>query len=177
MAKNRFNEIFSNAYGDDKFPLAYGSKGAKVKQLQEALIKLGAKIPSGATGGFYKETQSALSGLNYPISVNQSKFNEIINATISTTPETVKDENEQMEASPRAVQEQYNQYAQDEINKGKSPKKFSEWKKSKKLIWGMPAPMVYTGAVVLGMGLIAGMLVLAFKRPRQAIAMQTPIAG
>jgi peptidoglycan hydrolase-like protein with peptidoglycan-binding domain len=66
---------------DDDFPLKKGSRGARVRQLQEALIEKNGKqiMPKyGADGDFGSETVSALTKLNLPISIDESTFNVIV---------------------------------------------------------------------------------------------------
>jgi hypothetical protein len=63
------------------FPLVKGSKGAKVKQMQEALImKNGKKILPryGADGDFGKETSAALAKLGFPAIIDEATFNTIV---------------------------------------------------------------------------------------------------
>jgi len=67
--------IRSSDYAD--FPLKKGSKGEKVRQLQEALIaKYGKSIlpKYGADGGFGSETISALKKAGFPTTVSESIF-------------------------------------------------------------------------------------------------------
>jgi len=75
---------YSNAYTPPKpkstFPLKRGSKGEKVKQLQEAIISTyGANLLPryGADGDFGKELANALKKLNYSSVVSESLFNVI----------------------------------------------------------------------------------------------------
>jgi len=61
-----------------EFPIKKGSKGDRVKQLQQALIeKYGKSIfpKSGADGVFGSEMSAALSKLNLPQEINESTFN------------------------------------------------------------------------------------------------------
>ena len=63
------------------FPLVKGIKGAKVKQMQEALImKNGKKILPryGADGDFGKETSAALAKLGFPATIDEATFNTIV---------------------------------------------------------------------------------------------------
>ncbi|MFI5195706.1 MAG: peptidoglycan-binding protein [Chitinophagales bacterium] len=72
------------------FPLKKGSKGDKVKQLQEALIeKYGASIlpKFGADGDFGSETAKALSKAGMPATISESAFNVIVGGGDSTTHE------------------------------------------------------------------------------------------
>lgn len=66
---------------NDDFPLKKGSKGATVKQMQQALInKYGKSIlpKYGADGDFGSETTNALKKLGLPTSVDESTFNVIL---------------------------------------------------------------------------------------------------
>jgi hypothetical protein len=66
---------------NDDFPLVKGSKGARVKQLQEGLIeKHGKQIFSkyGADGDFGSELVTALAKENYPASIDENTFNVIV---------------------------------------------------------------------------------------------------
>lgn len=66
------------------FPLKKGSKGEKVKQLQEALIdKYGRSIlpKYGADGDFGTETVNALKKAGLPATVNESTFNVLVQGT------------------------------------------------------------------------------------------------
>ena len=71
------------------FPLKKGSRGALVKQLQEALIASYGKsiLPKyGADGDFGSETVSALTKKGYPTVIDEITFNKIINAfSVSTS--------------------------------------------------------------------------------------------
>lgn len=63
---------------NDDFPLKNKSKGDKVKQLQQVLIaKLGAGSlgTKGADGDFGSKTEAALIKAGYPISIDESTFN------------------------------------------------------------------------------------------------------
>lgn len=71
-------ERFFAATGNDSFPLAFGSKGTRVKQLQQSLVLLGASIPAGATGNFGSQTKSALKSLGYSTTVGESDFKAIV---------------------------------------------------------------------------------------------------
>ncbi len=69
---------------DADFPLRRGSKGAKVRLLQKALIaKYGKSLlpKHGADGGFGAETAAALKKVGLPGSVDESTFNVLIQAT------------------------------------------------------------------------------------------------
>lgn len=64
----------------DTFPLRYGSKGDKIRSLQQALIRTyGAGILAryGADGQFGKELESALRSKGYGIPVQQSDYEKI----------------------------------------------------------------------------------------------------
>lgn len=66
------------------FPLKKGSKGDKVRQLQQALIsKYGKQIMPrfGADGDFGGETVAALKKLNLPVTITQSLFNVLVQNT------------------------------------------------------------------------------------------------
>lgn len=71
----------ATVFRNDNFPLKKGSKGARVKQLQEALIQKHGKgiLPKyGADGDFGSETVTALGKENYPASIDESTFNVIV---------------------------------------------------------------------------------------------------
>lgn len=60
-------------------PLVVKDKNQKVKAMQEALIKIGASIPAGATGYFGSQTQAALTFAGYPIDkIEQADYNDIL---------------------------------------------------------------------------------------------------
>lgn len=64
----------------DAFPLRLGSKGVKVRSLQQALIRAyGAGILAkfGADGQFGKELQSALRSKGYGVPLSESEYNKI----------------------------------------------------------------------------------------------------
>lgn len=64
--------IFSN------FPLKKGSSGNLVKQLQQALMSQGGKLPKyGADGKFGSETEAALKSLYKVTTVDETTFNYI----------------------------------------------------------------------------------------------------
>lgn len=68
---------------NDQFPLKKGSKGDKVRQLQETLIaKYGkAILPMyGADGDFGSEMVTALQAKGLPITVDESTFNALVKA-------------------------------------------------------------------------------------------------
>lgn len=63
---------------NDDFPLKKGSKGTRVKQIQEVLIvKLGKDIlgKGGADGDFGSKTEAALTKAGYPVVIDESTFN------------------------------------------------------------------------------------------------------
>lgn len=66
----------------DNFPLKKGSKGARVMQLQQALISKGASIQ--ADGKFGPETLAALRAAGYSDSVDESIFSQITAGQAST---------------------------------------------------------------------------------------------
>jgi hypothetical protein len=66
---------------NDDFPLKKGSKGSRVKQIQEALIEKNGKqlFPKyGADGSFGAEMIAALTKLGYPVTIDESTFNIIV---------------------------------------------------------------------------------------------------
>lgn len=68
---------------NDEFPLKKGSKGARVKQLQQALIdKHGRQVlpKYGADGDFGNEMVAALTKQNYPASIDENTFHVIVQA-------------------------------------------------------------------------------------------------
>lgn len=65
----------ARATASDNFPLKKGSRGARVIQLQQALIGKGAKIV--ADGIFGSATQSALKAQGYSISIDETEFMKI----------------------------------------------------------------------------------------------------
>lgn len=74
---------------NDDFPLKSGSKGAKVKQVQQVLLaKLGATIlgRSGADGDFGAKTEAALIKAGYPTSIDESNFNVITQSDAPSAP-------------------------------------------------------------------------------------------
>lgn len=72
---SRSTNIFSN------FPLKKGSSGNLVKQLQQALLSQGGKLPKyGADGKFGSETEAALKSLYKVTSVDETTFNYITKA-------------------------------------------------------------------------------------------------
>ena len=73
---------------NDDFPLKRGSRGDKVKALQESLIeKYGKKILPryGADGQFGAEMATALKKSGLPASVDESTYNVLVKAGSSTT--------------------------------------------------------------------------------------------
>lgn len=77
---------YSNPKPKSSFPLKKGSKGIKVKELQDALISTHGKsiLPKyGADGDFGSEMLNALKKLKYPTTVSESLFNVITGGTAS----------------------------------------------------------------------------------------------
>ncbi len=73
----------------DSFPLSRGSRGPRVKKLQQALIdKYGRSIlPKwGADGSWGRETQSGLISKGLPTIINEATFNSIIPGSTSQLP-------------------------------------------------------------------------------------------
>ena len=68
-------ESFSNASGDDNFPLAYGSRGSNTSTLQSNFNRLGVAVP--ITGVWDDATEAAATRLGYPNYVDQNTFNSI----------------------------------------------------------------------------------------------------
>jgi hypothetical protein len=60
---------------NDNFPLKKGSRGARVVQLQQALISKGSRI--AADGIFGPATQSALKAQGYSITIDETEFDKI----------------------------------------------------------------------------------------------------
>jgi hypothetical protein len=72
---------------NDDFPLKKGSKGAKVKALQDALIAKNGKeiLPHyGADGDFGSEMVTALKKLNLPDTIDESTYNVIVQSSTSS---------------------------------------------------------------------------------------------
>lgn len=72
---------------NDDFPLKKGSKGAKVKALQNALIAKNGKsiLPRyGADGDFGSEMATALKKLNLPDSIDESAYHVIVQSSSSS---------------------------------------------------------------------------------------------
>lgn len=89
IADNVYN-VYNSIPKKDKtaFPLKKGSKGDKVRQLQQALIaQHGASIlpKYGADGDFGSEMANALKKLNYPTKVTESLFNVITSSKGANT--------------------------------------------------------------------------------------------
>jgi hypothetical protein len=66
---------------NDDFPLKKGSKGARVKQVQDVLVaKLGKDIlgKAGADGDFGSKTEAALTKAGFPITIDENIFNVIV---------------------------------------------------------------------------------------------------
>lgn len=79
---------------NDEFPLKRGSRGGRVKTLQEALIVQYGKsvLPKyGADGDFGKETEDALKAKQLPASIDESTFN-VITRQSSTAPDKLATE-------------------------------------------------------------------------------------
>lgn len=75
--KSNFTVPYTPKRNDD-FPLKKGSKGARVKQIQEVLlVKLGkdALGKAGADGDFGSKTEAALLKAGYPSTIDESTFN------------------------------------------------------------------------------------------------------
>jgi hypothetical protein len=71
---------------NDDFPLKKGSRGTKVKALQEALIaKYGSNIlpKYGADGDFGSEVQAALAKANLPSAIDESTYNVLVQSSSS----------------------------------------------------------------------------------------------
>lgn len=78
---------------NDDFPLKKGSKGAKVKALQEYLIKRYGKsiLPKyGADGDFGSEMVAALEKANLPSEINSTTFNVLTKGSAPDAEETAK---------------------------------------------------------------------------------------
>ena len=72
---------------NDDFPLKKGSKGAKVKAFQNALISKNGKaiLPRyGADGDFGNEMLAALKKLNLPDTIDESTYNVIVQSSSSS---------------------------------------------------------------------------------------------
>ncbi|HEY9048283.1 MAG TPA: peptidoglycan-binding protein [Ohtaekwangia sp.] len=69
-------KIFARSSGSDSFPLKKGSRGTRVTQLQQALIKKGASIK--VDGKFGAATASALKAAGYSDSIDATGFSQII---------------------------------------------------------------------------------------------------
>jgi peptidoglycan hydrolase-like protein with peptidoglycan-binding domain len=79
-AYNKPRTSLPTANVSDAFPLRLGSKGDKVRSLQQALIRAyGAGILAkfGADGQFGKELQSALRSKGYGVPLSESDYNKI----------------------------------------------------------------------------------------------------
>lgn len=78
--KNNFSLPTASKRNDD-FPLKKGSKGTRVKQVQEELIlKLGKDSlgKAGADGDFGSKTEAALIKAGYPSKIDESTFNVLV---------------------------------------------------------------------------------------------------
>ena len=85
---NGNNEYYANPTYKSEFPLKKGSKGDKVRQLQQALIaQHGSSIMPkyGADGDFGSETAHALHKLKYPSTISESLFNVITSSKGANT--------------------------------------------------------------------------------------------
>ena len=79
--QNNYTPPASSPVVNTDFPLQQGSRGAKVRALQRALIaKYGAKIlpKYGADGDFGHEMETALQKVNLPTSMDESTYNVIV---------------------------------------------------------------------------------------------------
>lgn len=79
--KNNFSLPAASPKRNDDFPLKKGSKGTRVKQLQDLLLsKLGKDSlgKAGADGDFGSKTEAALSKAGYPTSIDENTFNVIV---------------------------------------------------------------------------------------------------
>lgn len=91
--KNIFIPNNSQQSRNDDFPLKKGSKGTKVKALQDALIaKYGSGILPryGADGDFGSETVAALKKSNFPEVIDESTFNVIAQSSFVDAGELAK---------------------------------------------------------------------------------------
>jgi hypothetical protein len=87
--KSTFNPAFftPKQSANDDFPLKKGSKGTKVKALQDALIVKNGKaiLPKyGADGGFGTEMAAALKKLGLPDTIDESTYNVIMQSPSSS---------------------------------------------------------------------------------------------
>jgi len=90
--QSSFLPSFTSPRNDD-FPLKKGSKGAKVKTLQQSLIsKYGKSIlpKYGADGDFGSETVNALKKLNLPEEIDDSSFNVLTKGNAINASEVAK---------------------------------------------------------------------------------------
>lgn len=73
---------------DTTFPMSFGSRGEKVKQLQKALMTLfpGSLPRYGADGVWGTETETALKNNKQPTVVRKADFDRIIGAAASGKP-------------------------------------------------------------------------------------------
>lgn len=80
-SSNIFN-VFNSGSPGDSFPLKRGSRGARVRQLQQALANiLGLDVMNqngGIDGIFGKGTENALRLANYPKSISEDLFKQIV---------------------------------------------------------------------------------------------------
>lgn len=75
---------------DTTFPMSFGSRGEKVKQLQRALMTLfpGSLPRYGADGIWGSETETALKNNKQPTVIRKADFDRIIGAAASGKPIT-----------------------------------------------------------------------------------------
>jgi peptidoglycan hydrolase-like protein with peptidoglycan-binding domain len=75
---------------DTTFPMSFGSRGEKVKQLQRALMTLfpGSLPRYGADGIWGSETEAALKNNKQPTVIRKADFDRIIGAAASGKPIT-----------------------------------------------------------------------------------------
>jgi hypothetical protein len=85
-SKSSFSLPSTTPKRNDDFPLKKGSKGSKVKQVQEVLLsKVGKDIlgKAGADGDFGSKTEAALVKAGYPTSIDENTFNVIVQGSDS----------------------------------------------------------------------------------------------
>ena len=78
--KSPVNTIIPPSTFPDYFPLKKGSRGERVKQLQQALIsKYGSSVlPKGATAIYDTDLQNALVKLKFPETIDETTFNVLV---------------------------------------------------------------------------------------------------
>ncbi len=84
-SKSSFTPHTTAPQRNDDFPLKKGSKGARVKQIQDVLIsKLGKDIlgKAGADGDFGSKTEAALTKASFPITIDENTFNVITQGNV-----------------------------------------------------------------------------------------------